>query len=107
MATDVVVLKLSTGEELIGYEEQITAENITMTKARALIVGGQAPDGRVALRMIPWLLASPDAEIVIDRNHVISRVHEKALPKDAVDGYRQSVTKIQLAAADSGLIKSK
>jgi hypothetical protein len=106
--TNVIVLKLSTGEEIIGYEEDISAEKISISKARVLVVGGQAPDGRVALQMFPWILSAPDATVDVWRDHIMVRVPEKDLPPDAVKGYMAKTSSIQLAgAASGGLIKGK
>jgi hypothetical protein len=89
---DVVSLKLSTGEEVIGrLAKAITADSITIKKVFTL---GQGPNG---VGLMPWAFTfDPSDEVSIDRRNVIA--HSPTV-KEIADAYTKQTSGIQLAGA--------
>lgn len=92
---EVVVLKLSTGEEIISRVVSYVAENntIVLDRPRVMhIVPGRGPD-QVGMTLIPFMIGNQEGEVKIYRNHVVA---ETTPPRELVDGYLQNTSGIAL-----------
>lgn len=67
--TDVVVLKLSSGEEVIARANN-TGHGWQVTKPR-LVVMAPTPQG-IQIAIMPWIAADVDGKYLIDDKHVIT-----------------------------------
>lgn len=97
MSNLIVVLKLTTGEEVIGIELNNGPQVIQMEKLR-LFTLAHGPQGQMVKQLMPWLLSSLDATVEINLNSVIARIHESKLPVDLVTSYRNMTSSIQIAS---------
>lgn len=88
---DVVTIKLSTGEEVIGKYDADENDGISISKPLVLTAG---PQGGIALT--PYMFTA-DSSVVIFKNHHVICV--AASLKQASDQYFQATTGIQTVAA--------
>lgn len=86
---EVVTMKLSTGEEIIGKMIEENAHGIKISKPMVLSAGPQG------IGMIPFMLTvSPDKDIVINYSSIVSK---GVTDKQFADAYIQNTTGIKLA----------
>ena len=98
---NIVVLKLTSGEEVIGteVEDNVNAGKITIGKARVLVMQ-QAPDGGIGLGMMPFMPSANDPEngtesnVVIDKKQIMAV--PETVPKSLEDAYLRTTSNIQL-----------
>jgi hypothetical protein len=88
---DVVTLKLSTGEEVIGKYEADEKDGISISKPLVLTAG---PQGGLALT--PYMFTADASAVVFKNHHVICVA---ASLKQANDQYFQATTGIQTVGA--------
>lgn len=98
--SDVVTVKLSTGEEIVARFDADTGSELKVVKPTVLTLN--PTDGKAML--IPWLMSvdtgSSDPVIIAKSQVVaISKPH-----KGIADGYMQSTTGIATASAESSFI---
>ena len=98
--SDVVTIKLSTGEEIVARFDADTGSELKVVKPTVLTLN--PTDGKAML--IPWLMSvdtgSSDPVIIAKAQVVaISKPH-----KGIADGYMQSTTGIATAPAENALI---
>lgn len=89
---NVITLKLTNGDEIIGREVSSSTNKITMTKVFVLRLH-QGPDGSVGVGMMPWMI-SKDGEIEFDRRNVLAGPFSP--PHDMVRGYLSQSSGLQL-----------
>ena len=98
--SDVVTIKLSTGEEIVARFDADTGSELKVVKPTVLTINPQ--DGKAML--IPWLM-SVDTQtsdpIIIAKAQIVavSKPH-----KGIADGYMRSTTGLATATAESSLI---
>lgn len=77
--SQVLVLKLASGEEIIGrttdsrysVADEIGVNNtITLEKVR-VIAPMQTPDGRINVSLMPYVFSNIDVEVQININHIV------------------------------------
>lgn len=85
---DIVILKLSSGEECI-------AKKVDQNKYKSMRTFSVIQDhtGNIKAGLIPWLMSNPDAEVVINHDHIV--VETKA-PLDVEKSYLQNISGISL-----------
>lgn len=92
--TEIKLLKLQNGEELIGKFISDNGEYLTLSHVRALVLG-QGNGGQMAVQMIPWFLTIEDGSVRI-KNSMIMSEPTGVLPKALEDGYLQQVSGLQI-----------
>jgi hypothetical protein len=98
--SDVVTIKLSTGEELVARFDVDTGSELKVVKPTVLTINPR--DGKAML--IPWLMsidAHTSDPVVIAKSQVVavSKPH-----KGIADGYMQSTTGLATALPENNLI---
>ena len=93
--TEIKHYKLISGEEIIGKFSDVRDDNIFLTSVY-LILAHPTSTGQLGYAMIPWLIASPDAEVKIPVVHILGEP-ENALPKEIEDYYLQQTSRIALS----------
>jgi hypothetical protein len=92
--SEVRVLKLSNGEEVIARAAQISG-GWDLTNPMILRVG-QDQAGRPQAGLIPFFISSKDCEITISNEHVLASI---SAPADIEAGYLSQTSGIQLASS--------
>lgn len=95
MSTDVVVLKMVSGEEIIARVVARSETDIILDKARILIPQG-AGRGQIGVALLPWVLVLSDEEIPVDLNKVMVEVPTTKIATDLINVYLQETSEIQL-----------
>lgn len=97
----VLLVKLQSGEEVVGRIKKEDDTSYTLSNARLLMV---QPDqsGQMSIGMIPWIVGAPDSDVVMQKSQISGRIVN--VPKAFEDGYLQQTSGIQFAAAGSGKI---
>lgn len=93
MSQEVISLKLSTGEELIGRLESDDLDAFVLDRP-SLIALAPNQDGSIGIRLMPWLAGNQDASVIIYKTHVVAQVSPN---KELAKGYLQETSGIQLA----------
>lgn len=93
---DYIVIKLTTGEEVIGKVVEDTANSITLRKPRVLVLQ-QAADGQQTAGLAPMLqLADPEKNASFMKRYIVST----APMMDAVkDDYNKATSPLIQASA--------
>ena len=86
--SDIVILKLLSGEELLAKKE---SEGF-YDKPRMLHMV-QTQDG-VRAGLVPWLLSNPDAEVKISQHAIVA---ELVCPSDLESSYLQQTSRLDLS----------
>ena len=89
---DVIVLKMSNGDEIIATSSNLKSDNYIVDKPRVLqMMQGQHG---VQAGLVPYIMSDPDkTDIVIKSNHVVCSF---LASNDLAKSYLQSVSSIQL-----------
>lgn len=100
MSSEVEVLKLTTGEEVIG-RLGFKGDYYQVTNP---LVAVQVPSqsGQVGLAFVPWIMAGNTDEVLIPFSQVIAKVSAK---RQIADMYLEQVTGLSLATTDTSSIK--
>lgn len=85
---DIVVMKLSTGEEVIANK---TGEN-SYEKIRVFQVMHDGQQVRAGL--MPWIMSDPDAEVTINNNSIITTL---SAPLEMEQSYLKQTSKLDLS----------
>lgn len=98
--SDVVTIKLSTGEEIVARFDADTGSELKVVKPTVLTLN--PTDGKAML--IPWLMSVDTGSsdpVIISKAQVVavSKPH-----KGIADGYMQSTTGLATASAENALI---
>ena len=103
--SDIISIKLSNGDEIIGRVSSIESDTVTITKPLAMMLAQDPRTGQAGVQMIPfWMLgADKDAKFPIQRSHIVCMV--KSNP-DAVKGYTANTSGLTIpsSGAASSLI---
>lgn len=92
---DVVrVLKLTTGEEVIGHFKVQSGDMYELTKARQIVMQPVGPQ-QVGIGLLPWLASNQDGEIPIKKSQVVTMPITP--PEELEKEYLQQTTGIALA----------
>lgn len=96
---NVLVFKLTSGEEVIGTEVSETTDTYTLGKARVLIMQ-QGHDGSIGLGMIPFMPSANDPEAETERDVEINKefimARPVSVPKSLEDAYLRSTSVVKL-----------
>ena len=77
MATEVKVLKMISGEEVIA---RIKSENNLMILNKPMLltqVSDPAGSGRMGLGFVPWILSAVEEDVVVSVDHIITQLSVK------------------------------
>ena len=99
---NIVHVKLTTGEEIIGKERNKTEDAYYLESVRVLVVQ-QVAAGQAGVAMIPWMMGNPDGAVRIPTEFVMGE--PEALPKNLEDGYLQQISGITFATGGEGVLK--
>lgn len=97
MSREVIVCKLSTGEEIIGtsVDDQKDENSLFLGKVRVVALQ-PGPNGHISFALIPWMATAAELNnVAISRRHIIATVTD--VPRQIVDAYLQQTTGIELA----------
>lgn len=94
MSQNIVVIKLITGEEVIGRLENESDTTITISKARVIQMVQTGPQA-MGMAMVPYLASNIDGDIEFVRTAVIVGPIEPS--DEAGKPYLQQTTSIALA----------
>ncbi len=97
----IVIVKLVTGEEVIGQvvKKKCTDETLVLDKARTLVMQ-QGDGGQVGLGMMPFMASADNPEtetecaVEIDASFIMAKPVE--IPKVLEDAYLRTTSKLQL-----------
>ena len=96
---EITVVKLVSGEEVIGKLEEKTDDYIVLGNARSLMMQ-QGPDGQVGLGMVPFMPSADnpatDAESDIKIYSQFIMAKPMAIPSPLEEAYLRSTSKIAL-----------
>ena len=92
----IILVKLVSGEEVIGTLISSNDAAIVLSKPRVLVTRN-FDNGQMGVAMIPFMLGVPDGEHIIYLDKIMGEPNGKALPKQLEDGYIQQTTSIQLS----------
>lgn len=99
MASEILLAKLQSGEEVIGRIKSETDTTYKLAHAKILMV---QPDerGEMKIGMIPWMLGAPESDVILEKSMISGRVPN--LPKNLEDGFLQQTSGISFATAGAG-----
>ena len=90
MASEIKILRLSTGEDVIAKVGE-NDQGISLNKAFVIIPQQIAPGKPVQLMMTPWMPYSHDKTITVDKDKVITIYKPK---DDILKSYQQNTSSI-------------
>lgn len=91
MRNDVKIMRLSTGEDVIGKVVTDTPETITISKAFVIIPRQAAPGQPIQLMLTPYMPYSADDEILINHDKIVTLVKPK---DDILKSYQANTSRI-------------
>lgn len=91
MKSEVKIIRLSTGEDMIGKVVMDTTETVTVNKAFVLIPRQSAPGQPIQLMLTPYMPYSADDDIIINHDKIVTIVKPK---DDIVKSYQQNTSSI-------------
>lgn len=100
MSEKVVVVKLSTGEEVIArLGEEKSEDTIILVKPRGVaMVPGPQP-GQMGMTLVPLLASNPDADVAVYKSHIVAT----AVPTSELQkGYIENTTGLAIASSVPG-----
>ena len=92
--SDVITLKLSSGEEIIS--RVVERDETTITLDRPNMIGlAPGPDGQVGIQLMPWVASNQDSkEVKVSLAHVVAEI----VPHDELEkGYLGKTSGIALS----------
>lgn len=98
--SDVKILRLTTGEDVIAKIDKDSVGNYILEKSFVVIPHQQAPGKPVQLMMSPYMPYTEDEKVTIAADKVITAVKPK---KEILASYQQNTSRI-LTPTNSGLI---
>ena len=102
-ATDVVSIKLSNGDEIIGrMADSANQDSVTITKP-LLMVLAQDPTGKPGIQMVPfWMLGGDkDSSYQIARSHIMCMIVANT---EAAKGYQAMTSSLAIPNGPSSLL---
>lgn len=97
------LFKLITGEEIVTEFNAIEGHptDVEFVKPRKMMIVPASPT-EFGVRMIPWLIGDPDGTFPISLSNIVAM---SEAPEKLQIGYLKETSNIQIASADSSLIK--
>lgn len=102
---DIVALKLSTQEEIIGKVVDLDSKKLTLHKVMTISLGMDERTMKPGIQMLPFFLlgADPDSKITIDNEHIVARAPANA---DIKKSYISATSSLTIPSSNtSGIIK--
>ena len=101
-AQDIVAIKLSNGDEILGRLHSQDQKTVTITKP-VMMVLAQGPMGGPGIQLVPfWMFgADKDQKFPLNRDHVICMVKANT---EAAKGYASHTTGLQMPGTGVGLV---
>lgn len=87
---EIVSLKLTTAEEVIGKIISETDDTFMINRPLAL---GPMPDGRAGAGLFPWILSGKTDNVMVNKNTIIGFSHTT---EDVAQKYIETTTNIQI-----------
>jgi len=97
--SEVKIVRMSTGEDVISTVDKDSVGNYTMKKPFVIVPTQSAPGQPVKLMLTPYMPYADDDKITISADKVVTSVRPK---KDILDSYNQNTSSI--LTPDKGLI---
>ena len=95
MAQEIVALKLSSSEEVLGKLVKENEEQVVLDTVLGLLAQ-PGPDGGVRIGLVPFMMSNPDADhVVFERYNIVCRTSPS---KALLDGYLQQISSIDLTS---------
>lgn len=98
--SEIKVIRMSTGEDIICKVVNDTPEVVTIDKAFVIIPTQSAPGQPMKLMMSPYLPFAKDEPILINHDKIVTMAEPK---KEILDSYQQNTSQI-LTPQKPGLI---
>lgn len=95
MSQQIRLLKLTSGEEIIGKLVKSEDNHVILSSIRTLIMQPVGP-GQVQIGMIPWMAGMQDGDVRIHRDRILGEPVSD-VSKQLEDGYLQQTSGIQIA----------
>lgn len=92
MGNEVIALKLSTGEEVIGRVEYNDSQTLNLSKVRIVIIQPME-NQQVGVAFMPFMASNPDGVIPLTKTSIVGEVRPTAVMEKA---YLQQTSAIQL-----------
>ena len=89
--SEVKIVRLITGEDVIGQIDKDTVGNYTLNKAFTIIPTQSAPGQPVQLMMTPYMPFSADETVTISADKIVTSVKPK---EDIYNSYKANTSKI-------------
>lgn len=102
--SDIVLFKLSSGEEVVGElvqrnVEPGTPEVHTLLKRARVMIPTPVGPGQMSIQMAPYVITAQDADIKLYHRCIAGEVVD--VPKELEDGYLHQTSGVQIAPAGS------
>ena len=95
--SEVKIMRLVTGEDVIGKVEHQDADNIKINKAFVIIPTQSAPGKPVQLMLTPYMPYTNSDTITLSVNKIVTKVDPK---KEILQSYQQNTSRILTPSAD-------
>lgn len=89
--SEVKIVRMSTGEDVISTVDKDSVGNYTMKKPFVIVPTQSAPGQPVKLMLTPYMPYAEDDKITISADKVVTSVKPK---KDILDSYNQNTSSI-------------
>jgi|SRR6056300_903364 len=89
--SEVKIVRMSTGEDVISTVDKDSVGNYTMKKPFVIVPTQSAPGQPVKLMLTPYMPYADDDKITISADKVVTSVRPK---KDILDSYNQNTSSI-------------
>ncbi len=93
--TNVITLKLSSGEEIISRVVKRDETTIILDRPNMIGMVPAGPDGQVGIQLLPWIASNQDSkEVKVSLAHIVAEI----VPNDELEkGYLQRTSGIALS----------
>lgn len=99
MADQIVVLKVSTGEEIVGRLAEKSDEQMMLEKVRSLVMVPGPNPGEVGVQLIPFMTSNVDGKLGISISHIVAT---SAAEDNLERMYLQQTSGIDLSTSMTG-----
>lgn len=95
---EVVILKIFSGEELIGYLNKEMTDHIILGKPHVMVIQPRQEDGKPVLMFAPWMISTmSEGEAKIYRSAIAAEPVK--VPEPIAKGFMQQTSSIQQPTA--------
>lgn len=98
------LFKLISGEEIIAKYDSLTADSVTVKKARAVLIVQDRRTGKPALGFGPWILTESDDEYRLDREHIMAMKIANLNPQ-LIEEYLKNAHGLDVQTAAASIVK--